>query len=83
MASTSDEVHASSSGSASASGGCRRDEPTGAQPSEDADALDDELDESEVFESDVFESDDFDPSDLSLELLALLDDRDDERLSVR
>ena len=40
---------------------------------------DDELDD-----SDAFESVDFDPSDFSLEpLVAVLVDRDDERLSVR
>lgn len=45
--------------------------------------MDEELDDSEGFESDDFESDDFDPSDFSLELLDLLVDRDDDRLSVR
>jgi hypothetical protein len=54
------------------------------QPSEDADVLDDELDESEDFESVDFDSEGFDPSDFSLELLlVVLADRDDDRLSVR
>jgi len=73
-------------------GGCRRGDVIAAprihasatvQLSDDADAVDEELDDSEGFESDDFESDDFDPSDFSLELLDLLVDRDDDRLSVR